>query len=788
LLNITGLKKIYNSNTDNFIEAVRDINLDISDQGFYSILGKSGSGKSTLLYMIAGMESYTKGSIKYNGFELSEMSEIQRSYYQRHTIAMIFQDYNIIERLTVYDNIALAIEITYPQFTKREIRERVKEVLKSVDMPNYETKQSNTLSGGEKQRLAIARALAKDSQIILADEPTGNLDSENAKQVLALLNKISKKKLVIMVTHDEEYARDYSDYIIQLVDGKNKQDFHQTSNTSIEDLNRVDSKTKHSLSVRFAMSYIKNQRKKLLLTIIVFIISLSFINLASFYITYNIEEATLRTFDSEKLYKFDLAKDPNLTINSYLSSTEISSLEQLFPNSSFDISYRIRNTENTTQDAITVLGYANYSNPYDTLNIHKIITINQDEQYDYLVGKLPSQYGEILITDYTAYQMIRYLPSFNDFNVEDLIGKVIQPDNSQIALNISGIIKTDYEDILKLVQENRISPRIYFTKLSEEYAVFYMSKATYEVSFGSLDFVSLFLNDGSIRDVKFASSNMYTEFTLIGNLPTQESEIVICLNYVDTYIDSSLIPGSLTNHYDEIQQLLGVEIVLDYPGNSFNQKTYTVVGIFDDYDQNSQFTFMVSPDEFERLVYENQDSSRELYLHVNVDPSEQQELLKYAMNHNLIHISIFSDQLYLLQIGIVTSSVIVLALGIVFAVIGLLLIVSFISINLTHTKKEIGILLSLGFRKKQIIEIYAFIWGILLAISYMISVGLSFILAYLQNKALADYWNVIIKVFYINFTTVMLSGLFSLLFLVVSTIFSLTKIMKIESINIIRGT
>ncbi len=788
MLNITGLTKIYNPNTDNFVEAVREVDLAIGDRGFYSILGKSGSGKSTLLYLIAGMESYTKGSIKYNGCELSEMSEIQRSHYQRHTIAMIFQDYNIIERLTVYDNIAIAIEITNPKFTKHEIRERVREVLKSVDLPNYETKQSNSLSGGEKQRLAIARALAKDSQIILADEPTGNLDSENAKQVLELLNQISKTKLVIMVTHDEDYANKYSDFIIRLVDGKNKQDFIHTSNTKFEDLNHVDRKTKHSLSVRFAMSYIKNQRKKLLLTIIVFIISLSFINLASFYITYNIEEATLRTYDSEKLYKFDLAKDANLDINSFLSPLEISNLEQLFPSSSFDISYRIRNTENTTQDAITVLGYANYGNPYDTLNIHKIITINQDVQYDILIGNLPNQYGEILITDYTAHQMISYLPSFNDYTFEDLIGKFIQPDNSQIAFYIVGIIQTDYEDILKLLQEDRISTRVYFTKLSEEFAVLYMSKDTYEDSIGSIDFVSLLLSDGSIRDIKFASSNMYTEFPLVGNFPTQENEIVICLNFVDTYIDYNLIPGSLTNQYDEIQQLLGSEIVLDFPGNSFNQKTYTVVGILDDYDQNSQFTFMVSPNEFESLIYENQGSSRELYLHVNVDPSEQQELLKYAMNHHLIHISIFSDQLYLLQKGIVASSVIVLTLGIVFAFIGMLLIFSFISINLTHTKKEIGILLSLGFRKKQIIEIYGFIWGILLSISYVLSIGISFVLAFLQNKALAEYWNVIIKVFYINLTTVILSGLFSLLLLVACTILSLTKIMKIESINIIRGT
>lgn len=220
LLKLENIGKIYDSN-DILTIGIRGVNLELDYNEFVTIEGESGSGKSTLLNVIAANDSYEEGELWFNGMETSHYSESDWEKYRERNIAMIFQDFNIIENLTVLENVELAL------LRMEDLKERrriAKELIGRVGLTKQMNQRGSKLSGGEKQRTVIARALAKDSPIILADEPTGNLDVKASKEVAALLKEVSKDKLVIVVTHNPEFFRQYATRRIRVYDGKISED------------------------------------------------------------------------------------------------------------------------------------------------------------------------------------------------------------------------------------------------------------------------------------------------------------------------------------------------------------------------------------------------------------------------------------------------------------------------------------------------------------------------------------------------------------------------------------
>ena len=236
MIKINSLNKYYNKNKSNEIHVINDVTLELPNQGLISFLGASGSGKTTLLNVIGGLDKAT-GSISYDAFEAKkyEMSKIDK--YRNENFGYVFQGYNLLLNETVYDNLKIALELI-DIYDENEAASRIEYALKSVGMYKYRKKKASQLSGGQQQRVAIARALVKHCKVIIADEPTGNLDSANAVEVMNILKSISKKTLVLLVTHNEALANFYSDFIYKIEDGKIVDKVENISNNSFLEFGR----------------------------------------------------------------------------------------------------------------------------------------------------------------------------------------------------------------------------------------------------------------------------------------------------------------------------------------------------------------------------------------------------------------------------------------------------------------------------------------------------------------------------------------------------------------------
>ena len=216
ILQTTDLKKYYGTEP-NITKALDGVTLSIEEGEFVAIVGTSGSGKSTLLNMMGGLDTPTSGSIKVKGKELSKLKDEQLTIFRRRNIGFIFQNYNLVPVLNVYENIVLPVELDGDTVDKRFMDE----VVKMLALDGKLNSMPNNLSGGQQQRVAIARALSTKPAIVLADEPTGNLDSKTSAEVLGLIKRTSAefRQTVVMITHNDDIAR-LADRIVRIEDGK----------------------------------------------------------------------------------------------------------------------------------------------------------------------------------------------------------------------------------------------------------------------------------------------------------------------------------------------------------------------------------------------------------------------------------------------------------------------------------------------------------------------------------------------------------------------------------------
>ncbi len=233
MIKLEKVNKYFYRHKKNEIHVIDNTSIELNKNGLVSLLGPSGCGKTTLLNVIGGLDKVNKGKIYVDGKKITNRSVSKVDKIRNLNIGYIFQDYNLIENMTVYDNVALSLRINGIK-NSEEIKKRVTYVLEKVDMYKYRNRLASMLSGGQRQRVGIARAIVKDPKIIIADEPTGNLDSKNTIEVMNIIKAISKNRLVILVTHEKELAEFYSDRILEIEDGKIVKDRKNEHNNELD--------------------------------------------------------------------------------------------------------------------------------------------------------------------------------------------------------------------------------------------------------------------------------------------------------------------------------------------------------------------------------------------------------------------------------------------------------------------------------------------------------------------------------------------------------------------------
>ena len=239
---VTGLTKTFGQG-DNIVHALLDVNLSVEKGEFLAIMGASGSGKTTLLNCISTIDKPTSGEIRFEDFDIIHAKENELADYRAKNISYIFQAYNLVETLTVYENIVLPLQIQGKNIKKHQ--DKIEEILDKLAIQNLKDKFPNQLSGGQRQRAATARALIDDSKLIIADEPTGALDSANYEKLMALLQEINKSFgiTILLVTHDPAAAK-YSSRMVLLSDGKIMDDLERNSLSNEQYLQEIYSRTR----------------------------------------------------------------------------------------------------------------------------------------------------------------------------------------------------------------------------------------------------------------------------------------------------------------------------------------------------------------------------------------------------------------------------------------------------------------------------------------------------------------------------------------------------------------
>ena len=268
MIELKNVCKEYKAKNRVVTKALNNINIKLPSSGLVFVLGKSGSGKSTLLNLIGCMDKVTSGNILINDKDISKLSESKLNDYRNSCFGFIFQEHNLIEKFSVYDNLKLPCTLKKLKYKKDDYDK----ILNSVSLDNLGYRRVNELSGGQKTRVSIARALIKNPNVILADEPTGNLDSTNSIQIFEILKNISKDRLVIVVTHDTEYAYKYGDRVIEIEDGNiTKDNIVNQINEDNKEIKIVKSRLSFVDAIKF--SSINLRRKTIRLIVISIIIS-----------------------------------------------------------------------------------------------------------------------------------------------------------------------------------------------------------------------------------------------------------------------------------------------------------------------------------------------------------------------------------------------------------------------------------------------------------------------------------------------------------------------------------
>lgn len=780
MISLNNINKFYSSGTQKF-HALKNVNIVFPEKGIVFIVGKSGSGKSTLLNVIGGIDSYDSGELVIDGLSTKNFSRNDFNSYRNSYIGFIFQEFNVIKNLTVFENIALSLQLKNENIKNNY--DLIMNTIEVVGLKGKEKRKMNQLSGGERQRVAIARALVKNPKVIIADEPTGNLDKNNRDIVMDILKNLSTNHLVLVVTHDKFLSKKYSNYEITLKDG-------QIINNTLESINHLnkellDKKTTIDLnpiqpsfktSIILSLKSLKQNLIRFIFIIIFFCISLIFAN-TTINLYFSNATAQYSRFQTEYNNKYITLSRQQTLYNQTVKTGffQIDTIDYKNLITSFDQD----NNENEPNKNYQYKIYKTFKNPIainqnlegsldfihaesidNIIVIEDLTAFEKDYNIVPVYNTLPNSQMPIrcYITDYIAQSLIAN-NYFNDAIDEDenwsqyFANKTIQSENLNNKIYIEGIIETNFNDFIDADLDN---PNIFasFTDNKAFYNSLFFNSSIYvstentnqfvstnNINYTYDDFIYSALNQNGIFDnIKLTSYND-TIPIVKGKRPEKKTSDD---DFEQIVISTGLLEKVFNYKLDEIE--FNEDGSMDYA--LLNPETNTaatftfygyrrvmanfscqVVGLVENEDP---IIYFCNPNEtnmyynYLKTSFSDYDNSSKNFggsLTVLISDSEESNISLYqALRENNITI----DNLSYIKLQVVNQFIndnLILFLGLFFAlcVFSILMIFNFVVITIKNSTKDIGIYMSLGMNGFRISFIYLFQIIIVSTISFILS-------------------------------------------------------------------
>lgn len=753
MISLKKINKIYRNGEGKTLVALNDVSLELPCFGMVFLLGKSGSGKTTLLNIIGGLDNADGGIYEFDGKNVSDYKEKEWDEFRNCKIGFVFQEFNLIDDLSVYKNIEIALNIQDKQLNNEK---KINNILEKLDIQTLQNRKVNQLSGGQIQRVAIARAIAKDSAIILADEPTGNLDEYNSLEIYTLLHELSKNRLVLVVTHDEKMAYRFGDRIIKLSDGKiisdissiqsnytilleneneskiftgtrseivdkylslldvnnSTQDYHikikkelvankPSLNNNKSDIIRQARCLPLKDSIFFAFNSMKKRKFRHILTVFLFSLTAVLLFFSITLSTYNISaviRSYYRQYPSKEYYIYQTVSYENSFF--IKQSKQIDSGKKIYDDMNKVSHGRIAGRLQSKN-----IASVNYEN---TTTVNAVIGNNLIEEK--LIGRLP-QSDEIVITDFLLEKL--------GMNSENAIGSRILYEDTEMT--ISGYVSTDYMQygLYDKLRENPLNPYANLA-LEREYSVVYLSDNFFDVYYPAnllqlkgadivySDYLSRYLDSYAT----YSSFDNDLEISLIyGDIPKNGDEILISNEYLQRFLNSGSNIESILNETIILPNIYASEYagfyndyinLYDYFSNGVK-----IVGV---YDQSTDISYrganiLIETDKY-NLMRDNFYSyfiyDSFILLTENDSDTVVNQILELGMNFDEIAFS-FVNSLKSVLNDILPFIIIII---IILTLITVFLNISCISYNIKDNSKTIAVLRALGLTKKDTLCIF----------------------------------------------------------------------------------
>lgn len=703
------IKNIYKSYglKDSKYSVLKDINLSFRPNEFVAILGPSGSGKTTLLNILGGLDQYDSGDLIINGKSTKKFKDKDWDSYRNKSVGFIFQSYNLISHISILSNVEMCL--TLRNTSKSVARKKAIEALERVGLKDHIHKKPNQLSGGQMQRVAIARALVNNPDIILADEPTGALDSKTSTQIMELIKDISKDKLVIMVTHNENLADIYASRIIKLSDGVIISDSNPYETKEETDLYTLP-KTKMSLLTALGLSLnnIKTKKGRTLLTS--FAASIGIIGISLVLALSNGFQIQIDDFEKNTLTQMPIYITPEATDLKSEMALELGNGEDEYPSDNIIKKYQytvanahknkitsdyINYINSINNDYLNGIGYGYNANMNVIIKNDKIDYFNNNyietsfstngtsdiikENYDLLSGRYPKNSNEALLIVDTYNRLYPYL--YKDLGLkenstfEDVIGKELQ-----------------------VVSNNNFY---------EEADGLFITKQNYDELWNNDDNIKINIT-GIIRAKKDANVTLYSGSTLLINTKIEEESI-------DKNLNSNIVKAQKEKDYNVLN------------GDDFDEDDTKELAISMLGGSKDPQTIAIYPKDFI-----SKDKIIEYLDKYNENKSDEDKIIytDYASTVTALSGGIMNG-ITLVLVGFSSVSLIVSSI--------MISIITYISV--LERTKEIGILRSLGARKKDISRVFNAETAIIGFTSGLMGVGIAYLLTFPINVVIKNATN-----------------------------------------------